>query len=177
MTADGIVTVVVVGVFLGLFYGPWQDLCADYARQYVFEQRDALFDMAASGRLDFSSREYRDTRQSMEAVIRFAHDLTLPRLVYLVAAHRGQTADGARASISKSRLPADIKDDISIRLFKTYKTVLLMMAARSLVVLLLCPVALIAIGFSAAFSMVKLFIITAIKRAGELIQFEANGSR
>ena len=55
-----------------LFYGPWQEVCTDYARQVMFEKRDALFDLAASAELDFDSEEYRTIRISLEKAIRFA---------------------------------------------------------------------------------------------------------
>lgn len=62
-----------------LFYGPWQSVCTDYARQVIFEKRDVLFDMAARGEIDFGSHQYRTIRASLEKSIRFAHELTLPR--------------------------------------------------------------------------------------------------
>ena len=39
--------------FLLLFYGPWQSVCTDVARQLMFEQRDKIFDMARGGMINF----------------------------------------------------------------------------------------------------------------------------
>ena len=64
-----------------LFYGPWQSVCTDYGRQIVFEKRDAIFDMAMRGELDFRSSEYKVIRASLEKSIRFAHELTLPKFL------------------------------------------------------------------------------------------------
>ncbi|TCD14096.1 hypothetical protein [Oricola cellulosilytica] len=64
-----------------LFYGPWQDVCTDYARQVMFEKRDALFDMGVRGEIDLGSPQYRTIRSSLEKGIRFAHELTLPRFL------------------------------------------------------------------------------------------------
>lgn len=174
MTADALVSVLVIAVFLAVFYGPWQALCADFARQYAFEQRDALFDFAADGHISFNSFEYRDARRSMEAVIRFAHDLTLPRLIYLVLSQpRNRTI---RRGVGKfeSRLPIEAKGEIGHRLFKTYKAVLAMVIARSLLLLAFLPLVFLLLLAAKCFSLLKEELIRIVKRAGALIQSEAN---
>lgn len=80
--ADAVAGVLVFALLCGLYLGPWQWACADYARQAVFEERDALFDMAHAGELQFGSEAYEITRGSMNALIRFAHRASLPRLVF-----------------------------------------------------------------------------------------------
>jgi hypothetical protein len=72
-------------LLLGVFWcGVWQEVCTDIARQYIFERRDMLFDVAAEGRLSFKSREYREVRAHLESLIRFAHDLNFSHfLLYL----------------------------------------------------------------------------------------------
>jgi hypothetical protein len=67
-----------------LIYGPWQGVCTDYARQIMFEKRDAIFDLAREGKLSFQSREYREIRSLLEKSIRFAHEATLPNLVVIL---------------------------------------------------------------------------------------------
>lgn len=79
MYPDAFWTLVCVAVIAYLFYGPWQSVCTSYARQIVFEKRDAIFDIAVQGGLDFKSTEYKAIRSSLEKSIRFAHELTLPR--------------------------------------------------------------------------------------------------
>jgi hypothetical protein len=66
-----------------IYYGPWQDLCTDLARQTLFEKRDAIFDMARSGRLRFDDPNYRAIRASLERTIRFAHELTIWRFLLI----------------------------------------------------------------------------------------------
>jgi len=75
----------VIGLFafLALFYGPWQTMCVDWARQLMFEARDRLFDAAASGDIAFDSKEYRKSRETFEGMIRFCHIFTWPRLILL----------------------------------------------------------------------------------------------
>jgi hypothetical protein len=77
-------------VLIVILYGPWQEICTDFARQIVFEKRDAIFDLAHSGKLSFKSREYGTIRSSLQASIRFAHELTLPRFFLLAAGLRKQ---------------------------------------------------------------------------------------
>ena len=81
MIADSLCALVALSGFLVLFYGPWQSVCTDVARQLMFEQRDKIFDMARSGVIEFDSREYRRVRISIEQNIRYAHELTFAKLV------------------------------------------------------------------------------------------------
>ncbi|MCL2715641.1 MAG: hypothetical protein FWD68_13905 [Alphaproteobacteria bacterium] len=68
-------------MFLMIFYGPWQSVSTDFARQIVFEERDAVFDLAARSRLDFASAEYREIRHFFNRLIRHAHELNWVRFV------------------------------------------------------------------------------------------------
>jgi hypothetical protein len=76
-------------VFVALFYGPWQALCIDWARQKMFEARDRVFDAAAGGLISFDSAEYRTIRTSIERMIQFCHEISWPRffLYWLVLSH------------------------------------------------------------------------------------------
>jgi hypothetical protein len=78
-----------LGVTALIIYGPWQRVCVDYARDIIFEQRDRIFDVAASGALQFGDVSYEKVRAHMNAMIRMAHCVTAPRVVFLVmyAAH------------------------------------------------------------------------------------------
>ena len=81
--AGGAVFMVLVIVFVVWFYGPWQSLCVDWGRERMFEARNAIFDMAADGRLSFGSPEYREIRRKIESSIAFAHRISWPSLVLL----------------------------------------------------------------------------------------------
>lgn len=81
--ADAIAGLFAFSLFIVFFYGPWQQTVTDVARQVVFEQRDAVFDMASAGTMDFDSDEYKSVRKSFNQFIRFAHDLTWVRFVAL----------------------------------------------------------------------------------------------
>jgi hypothetical protein len=115
MTADAIVAFVLTVSLLCIFYGPWQEVCTDIARQYIFEKRDRLFDIAADGRLDFASSEYRDVRRGLESMIRFAHELTWPQLMIFgvqYARHKNSfpkpAADSAVSRIADAALRAEV---------------------------------------------------------------------
>jgi hypothetical protein len=54
----------------------------DSFRQNVFALRDELFDYAAAGNISFNDPAYRLLRQSMNGFIRYAHQLSLFRLVF-----------------------------------------------------------------------------------------------
>jgi hypothetical protein len=83
--ADALISLAMLIGFVCLFYGPWQAICTDVARQLIFERRAALFDLARSGKMDFASPEYKLIRRSMESMIRYAHELTWPNLSFIIA--------------------------------------------------------------------------------------------
>ena len=56
------------------------NLRVDEFRQSMFSVRDELFDVAASGAIDFSHPAYLLLRQSMNGFIRYGHQLTVFRL-------------------------------------------------------------------------------------------------
>lgn len=90
MIADSILSILMLGIVALLFYGPWQVLWADVARQLIFERRNLIFNFAQCGELDFKSTEYRDIRNSLNLMIRFAHQATLPRLLFISACLRNR---------------------------------------------------------------------------------------
>ncbi len=53
---EGVIALAALGFFV---FGPLQWVSADAARQHLFSLRDQLFDIAHSGRMEFSSGEYR----------------------------------------------------------------------------------------------------------------------
>lgn len=69
-----------LSVIVAIFYGPWQRLRVDWARHRMFAVRDALFDAAHAGELDFESRSYKEARSSIERMIRFSHLMTWQRM-------------------------------------------------------------------------------------------------
>ncbi len=141
---DSIFGLISMSLLLVVLYGPWQHVCTDFARQIIFEKRDAIFDLAAADKLDFNSESYRNVRLSLERLIRFAHMLTIPRLFYL-------KKFSPLVSIPKSRridLAISAIDDVETRQLVTkYKlecdrTILLMILLKSPMTLVLLAFAL-----------------------------------
>lgn len=84
MPVDAIVSLLLLIALGAVVYGPWQDLWTDFGRQFLFEARDELFDLAANGELDFNSPEYKTIRSSLETSIRFSHQLTVWRFLVVM---------------------------------------------------------------------------------------------
>jgi hypothetical protein len=85
MSIDATVGLLALVAFFTLFYGPWQNAMADLARNFVFESRDAIFDLAVKGRIDFSSHQYIQIREQLQSLIRFSHEASLPSMVWIYA--------------------------------------------------------------------------------------------
>ena len=64
-------------LYAWLYYGYRTDLL----RLRVFIIRDRLFDSAMKGELDFNSLAYKRTRTTLNGALRFAHRLTLSKLL------------------------------------------------------------------------------------------------
>ena len=80
---NALISLSALGLLVLLVFGPIQKVITDIARQRMFEYRDQLFDLAADGKLEFESTEYRDLRRLLNRQIRFAHIVTLPRIVFV----------------------------------------------------------------------------------------------
>lgn len=76
-----------IALVIGLFY-----LRADYEvdafRQEMFKLRDEIFDYAASGHISFDHPAYVQLRDLANGLIRFAHRLTLWRILTMFALYR-----------------------------------------------------------------------------------------
>jgi hypothetical protein len=121
-------------VLLAILYGPWQRLCTDYARNAIFEQRDALFDLALSGRLAFGSEPYEAIRSSLNGLIRMAHRLSAFELGLSMVAGR-LTGDrlsdaGLHAKVALIGDPGT-RDDVTRVIAKAKHAALAMVLARS----------------------------------------------
>jgi hypothetical protein len=154
MFADALISLATLIAFACLFYGPWQAACTDTARQFIFERRDALFDIARSGQLDFASSEYKIVRRSMEGMIRYAHELTWINLWFLSRVEAKVTADAlpitrAIESISDPSTRDKVKGLVNESIF----SLMAMMAAKSIFLMPFIAVVMMysygAYGFSA----------------------------
>ena len=76
---------VVIGILAicCLLYGPYQTLITDLVRQRLFEIRDRIFDIAAKGELAFDAEAYTLSREWLNRILRYAHALTWPRILFM----------------------------------------------------------------------------------------------
>jgi hypothetical protein len=146
MYADVIVAITALALLVYLFYGPWQSVCTDFARQIIFESRDSLFDLAREGKLDFKSQQYRSIRSSLETLIRFAHDVSIPYM----ACHFSRKIMDVRenkleASISSIEDQAT-KAAVYKLVDKAHKAILVMLIFKSIIAILAMLVALVVLA-------------------------------
>lgn len=71
---------------LALIYGPLQSFIVDAVRQRFFEIRDDVFDAAAQGKIAFNDPHYVEFRNTMNALLRNARELTIWRMAVLMCA-------------------------------------------------------------------------------------------
>jgi hypothetical protein len=160
-----------------ILYGPWQEICTDIARQILFEKRDAIFDLARSGKLSFNSREYKTIRSSLQASIRFAHELTLPRFLVMTAWlwSRHPENSNLRRAIKRIADPAT-RNQVEALVKDAYRALFLMMLAKSPVMLLLL-VAMFPVLIVLRYLPISGKAVKSIEpRAGDFIQLEAEGA-
>jgi hypothetical protein len=65
-----------------LFYLSVRPFLLDILRQRLFAIRDDLFDFAADGGIEFGDSVYRELREDINNLIRFAHKLSFARMVF-----------------------------------------------------------------------------------------------
>lgn len=130
---------VLIGMFILLFYGPWQTFLADWARQRIFLARDLIFDMAVEGKLDFNSGEYRRLRLTLETLIRFAHRVTWTRIVMMCLLPRKYLSNEENeffSSINNIEDP-EIQKELTAHVYSAVKAIMLMIVFRSLPLILM----------------------------------------
>lgn len=65
------------------FYVPWQRILVDIIRQRLFEIRDDVFNLAASGKIKFDDPAYVTFRSFINTMVRYAEQFSWPRLFFL----------------------------------------------------------------------------------------------
>ncbi len=168
--ADALAALVALSLFLLFFYGPWQVIVVDIARQFAFEQRDAVFDMAAEGKLDFQSAEYKTIRDSFNKLIRFSHEMNWVRLVIHWDADKA--VSDVHLAIDRIEDP-ETRAKISSRLRKTRLVMIAMVGAKSLP-LLVAAIAVTLITW--CMGTTRDFLLRMEGVVGEKMQVEAEGA-
>jgi hypothetical protein len=141
MNYEAFTAVCLLTLFAFFFAGPWQAICTDFARQVLFEKRDAIFDMAASGELDFRSQSYRTIRSSLNRSIRFAHQLGLWNFLVLHIALAGMNRRvvSSEMQVAVADVPnPEVRAKIARLVYEAQGAVLVMMILKSPTMLALC---------------------------------------
>jgi len=74
------------GLWIAIFY-LWRDFRNDSYREDIFAVRDEMFLYAADGNIPFDHRAYTLLRARMNGLLRHGHELTMTRLLILLAVY------------------------------------------------------------------------------------------
>jgi hypothetical protein len=173
IAANALVTLGLILLIGLLIYGPWQAVCTDYARQIVFEKRDAIFDLARDGKLSFNSSEYRTIRVLLERNIRFAHELTLPSFLVFWGALvlRNQRPRKPELQLAIERLEdSETREYVRDLVMQAVDALIIMMVFKSPITLIcFLPIAIL----SLCAHLGRGFLRSIRSRSREIVQFEA----
>lgn len=164
----------VLSLFLlaAIIYGPWQWVCTDLARQKMFADRDALFDLARQGKMDFDSNQYRDIRDKINSQIRFAHDLTWIRLAVFATSARRRPRSGMSLDEIAMTIPdQDVRLQVQTIVADVKIVMVRIIVAKSPLIILLL-IGTIVPAMSYLFT--KGFLSKMADRLGGIIQTEAD---
>lgn len=84
MIGESTVTALEIAAVIYILFWRYPIYCLDKFRQEVFLLRDGLFDMAADGEIGFNDDAYRELRDRMNSLIRYAHKLSFLQAVVIV---------------------------------------------------------------------------------------------
>lgn len=174
MNADALATLAALAALVIFFYGPWQRICVDTARQIMFEQRDQLFDMARAGLIPFDSPGYQALRESMQRSIRFAHELTMPRMVYLIFMMPSDRKESETQRVMRSVPENQAWNEARKLVAQSSRILVLSVFARSLWVWVALPALIVAIVAAYTFVRVRSIITGYARHAAEIAQREAD---
>ena len=136
---NAIISIVSIFGFFMFFYGPWQQHCTDVARQRLFKIRDDIFDLGIDGQLDFSSTDYKIIRSDIEALIRYAHHISVPRFIFykLFMPPVITTNDRSLHSAIEQINNPELHNTLLKHEKEVHKTIVRLMGQRSLPIVLL----------------------------------------
>lgn len=155
-----------------LAYGPWQAAMEDWARQRLFEVRDRIFDMARAGRISFDDKRYIATRHALNSMIRFVHEITWVRMLYIsiiriwMPVHESEKLGMKEAveAIEDPVLAKELRREFAI----AGTTLGMLMILRSpFLVLLLVPMVTLALAVAIIYFVCEAFVRTVTKTLQE----------
>ena len=126
-----------------LFYVSTRALFLDILRQRLFAIRDDLFDFAADGGIEFENPVYRELRQDINHMIRFAHKLSFARMMLAQSAISNDdpaVLEGRNWVERANQLPPLVKRKLFDARHEVLHQVVIYIVRRSIVVLVLFSV-------------------------------------
>lgn len=145
---DTLVFIIGCIAVVGVLYGPWQEFWIEWARQRMFDARDVLFDRAADGVFSFKDKNYKEFREEIEGYIRFAHKITLTRLLVYRLTLKSHFHKNTRVSVLRNVEEGPQKQAMLDASKRVVSTMLAMMVMRN--PLLWFPVTVLALFVLAA---------------------------
>ena len=107
--ADALLALLGMAALVAFWLGPRRWLVTDRARDEMFAAREDFFDAAAAARISFDDPNYRRVREAINANIRFAHAISIMRIVahlgVLKRHSNGSREPDARAAANAIRDP------------------------------------------------------------------------
>ncbi len=169
-------SVLLVGIaaLLIFIYGPWQTICIDWARNSMFEARDAVFDIAAQGHVDFESPDYIEIRDGFNSLIRFAHRISWPALFCIYfATGTGPKKSPARLALERIE-NREIRNQIYYQVNKASKAAVFLLFLRSPAFSIVLAIGLIVRLVTRSLGLVTRSLDKAAYALAERIQSEAD---
>ncbi len=114
-----------VTIFAGIaflawfFYGPWKSLVIDIGRQNLFEIRDSLFMIAASGKVSFDDPAYIAIRNRINGMIRFCESFS-----FLLLFFDKETVHSSHVPTALSLVRSMADKDVALQMESKYKMAL-----------------------------------------------------
>jgi len=111
-------TDVVLVSLLGLFglwvvvYYLWTDYRSDSYREDIFSVRDEMFMYAAEGNVPFDHPAYTLLRTRMNGLLRHGHELTITRMLIIIAGSKGLRIDSNHPFSEWKRSVQELRPDV-----------------------------------------------------------------
>lgn len=145
---QAIETLLVIGILIWFFRGPWQNILVDITRQRLFEFRDGVFDICLEEKLDFDSQEYIDIRDRLNKTIRFCHHAKISRLIALPSIKDGEMKESKGLLELISDLEnSPLKQELEAKAIEIFSLLSLLIVLRSpfllLIMLVISPLAML----------------------------------
>jgi hypothetical protein len=104
VAAEAAIGLLALAALVIFWFGPRRWVATDYARNEMFAAREEFFDEAVSGRVSFNDPNYRRVREAINSNIRFAHAISIVRIVLHL---RGMARQQGKRASSDARDAAE----------------------------------------------------------------------